>query len=1036
MPPENEHGQNENEEVTPVVEGRDQTPVVEQTTDQNVDGQLNETRDTTETDPVADQLNENTGGGGGNPPTNTTNTTDTTSTNPTTENTDGLLGPAEETTPENPEPGTLTALEGDTFEAISLRLAGDATILLDALRELNPGMGGAIAAGTPVCIPAQSQIDEVKRGLELQQNPPPTDEVPIPESNVENVAEVTAEIEQVVEEVPPEVEVVDEVPPVVEVPPTEEVITPAPPVTVNPAAPTTTDLPYPVTTPTGLHNDSVTDPIPPVTDTTNAITTQVTQTATENPRSSSAAWDDRSLAFKFLAEPFVGPFFGGYRAEIGGKLSDSWKKLGTADNGWGHARDAMDMIYQCCDAVSKFTGPLATVLGIVSYIRYIPLPPVMAVGNALTAVTAFLKTLNMVLDIVKLVTGALRVVFGGIATACAKTPEARQRYVDDLKKDAVDLVADGFTVGFTAATGGYGDFASGFSTARQAGGNVLSSTWSGVRNSYSSAAGSVSKPFLEALTGSETRRRFFGSTAQFFALGEGQSMLQPLLVEGVVKPVGEYFIPPPPKTPAAPTQQSADPSAGGGLRLPLTTARGVARGGLGGTLRALQSSSRAALTQSIESSTTPITDNPAPPPRTTYAPAQLEGYKAEVEILEAFDKDLESQEKTAKAGATESDTWAQAATKHITEVNAGGTAVIGAKQGTQQDKTTLQQDKAEVERGKQESAKGSGAANSAGNGKPTAPGDASTDVPWYKKPFVWIIRKVNEAKQTAMDAVTNAIMEALKSVLGFDQLDETMGVADEQLNEQQQVLDAEPAQLDEVKSTLDQEVQGTTQAKATALEDKAFNDQLAAKVAQDRAAVQAHRQQMDAEKLAAENEKATYETTYAPAISEMTELAGKQSGGEVAPLRLDLSARIAIIEQMLAAVADAVGTRKNESQALVEALYGETVGNARVMFGASVESLAEASRMAQAVQSKVRGDVDAGGAQRSAFVESVRGRLAALAGAEPGNATLTALNDIEAEIVAFADAMDANEASELDAVHTSFSSAYDSMLNAPSAIAA
>ena len=38
-----------------------------------------------------------------------------------------------------------------------------------------------------------------------------------------------------------------------------------------------------------------------------------------------------------------------------------------------------------------------------------------------------------------------------------------------------------------------------------------------------------------------------------------------------------------------------------------------------------------------------------------------------------------------------------------------------------------------------------------------APGDASTDVPWYKKPFVWIIRKMNAAKASVMGAITNAI---------------------------------------------------------------------------------------------------------------------------------------------------------------------------------------------------------------------------------------------------------------------------------------
>ncbi len=348
-------------------------------------------------------------------------------------------GPETEASPENtpegdPEasagPGTRPVAEGETLASIALELFGDAA-QASLLQELNPDIQDPnnLAGISVINVPNADQIAQFReaKALEAQKdNPPPPVDVP----------QSTQPEEPTDVEVPP----VDEVPVAeggenVEAPPVEETAPEVPPEVVpEPPAPVgigtlpAVDTPaiYPVVDTTRAQDETIIQPVPTVTDNTEVVTAAAAETATKNPPTTSPEPTTGETVLKNLHDGFFGPWsavltpFGlGGRgqaraAELGKNIGDAWNKNGKGDNAAAHIRDVLDLVYTVCDGVTGFTGPLGTILGIASYIRYIPFPATIAIGNWMKVVSEFLNTLTFILDVVKVVTGALKVIFGAI----------------------------------------------------------------------------------------------------------------------------------------------------------------------------------------------------------------------------------------------------------------------------------------------------------------------------------------------------------------------------------------------------------------------------------------------------------------------------------------------------------------------------------------------------------------------------------------------------------------------------------------------
>jgi hypothetical protein len=738
-------------------------------------------------------------------------------------------------------------------------------------------------------------------------------------------------------------------------------------------------------------------------------------------------------------------------AELGGNISKAWNKIGGGDNWAAHTRDVLDLVYTVCDGVTGFTGPLGQILGIASYIRYIPFPATMAIGNWMKVVSEFLNTLTFILDIVKVVTGALKTVFGIIAVHNTRDPKLRQEYRDSLKSDIGNLIADGFSVGFTVATGGHkNSFTDGWSNAAKG---------SGLRGAFQATHAAVRSDTLSNIVGiglhsAVNRAPYFTSALTNIATQEAKNIgtYGTIFNEAVVKP----FIAPgltglmlPDQkndqggtgagagagTTPAPVQQLAVQRSAGAAAAPaaLSTAAPAAIGGRGAAIRALQQASRAALMQAGQNTPTPVTDNPLPPAQVTRSPLQMAPLAEEKSVLKGTEEDLLAQKKVAEAGIAENAAWSKGADEHMEGLKGEKAAVEGVAAKTQEDKAEIAEGKAKTAEGKAQSQKGSSKASEAENGPGGAPGDASTDVPWYKKPFVWIIRKLNQAKSAVMDAITKAIMKALENILNFDNLDEQLAASDTALGEQEAVVNAEPAELSAMSGQLGAEESKTMQAKSEAEQRKAQNEEIKAKAEADYQAVKAQREAVEAEEQATKTDKDAYDATYAPTVEEMKDLAAKQQQGEVAPLRLQMDQRRAILEEMLNALANGLSGHRANATGLVQRLRAEASGNVSGAFGDQPEQKGQALGQIDLVQVTVEGSLTTGIGTREAALAELRGRVAAVAAGEPTTAMLQQINDLEGEIISFADAIDATEAQELDAIHTSFSETYTSLVGARAA---
>ncbi len=239
-------------------------------------------------------------------------------------------------------------------------------------------------------------------------------------------------------------------------------------------------------TPTDANNASVQSPVPSSLPQTQTILA-ASQTAADScpsvsaltanqPAEAQVGWASKAIGFagQTLRSAFVGNF-----ALWDPKVRDGlhkafadWSDV-TKAKGIDRIPPILDHVYNIIGAITGFTGPLGTVLGIVSYARYIPIPPIPAIGSALFVVSKVLQAINFILGIVQAVVALLRPIVTVLLMVTAKDPERRRKYQERLAGDLIDFATSGFSVAMSAGMGG--KFIKGFREARKGGMSVLGS---------------------------------------------------------------------------------------------------------------------------------------------------------------------------------------------------------------------------------------------------------------------------------------------------------------------------------------------------------------------------------------------------------------------------------------------------------------------------------------------------------------------------------------------------------------------------------
>lgn len=243
-------------------------------------------------------------------------------------------------------------------------------------------------------------------------------------------------------------------------------------------------------TPTEANNASVQSPAPPSLQQSETIL-NAAQTAADaspvvspqtasQPAAAQPGWASKAVGFAAgtLRSAFVGNFAlwdPNVRDGLHKAFAD-WSDV-TKAKGIDRLPPILDHVYRIVDSILNFTSPLGTVLGIVSYARYIPIPPIPAIGSALYVVSQVLKAINFVLEIVRAVVALMRPIVSFLFVVLTKDPERRRKYQERLSSDLVDFATSGFSVVMSAGMGG--KFLKGFREARKGGMSVLGSLGKG-----------------------------------------------------------------------------------------------------------------------------------------------------------------------------------------------------------------------------------------------------------------------------------------------------------------------------------------------------------------------------------------------------------------------------------------------------------------------------------------------------------------------------------------------------------------------------
>ena len=723
--------------------------------------------------------------------------------------------------------------------------------------------------------------------------------------------------------------------------------------------------------------------------------------------------------------PLMPGFFGRTNQSIADGMSQGWQD--ASKGGWVGARGKIELLYQALDTVTKYTGPIGSMLGVVSFIRYIPIPPVMAVGNFLKAVSTFLETLTFILDVVKVVLGALKVVVGILAAMFCKDPEVRAEMLNNLLADSLQLAANGIAVGVAAATND--GFKKGWDDAGAQGSNRLlggiGNFNGGLKASWAPVGAAFNQQgrgfIMSAARTQTTKVGEKASEAGISAMRYQAGQLIKTEGEGILTALGTTLG----------TKMIEEPARGdqpGGPWVNYTAADFQADSDTtdhGAAIQGAAAASQASLAALFDASTLPATDNPIPPESVPSAPDQIPQIQLEREVLLETKANLQEQKAAAIGGQEEGKGLELAADEHAEKMAIGQEELAGAKVASAEDAAKAQEDKAEYDKGKAESAKGKGKMGESGSGQPSAPGDASTDVPWYKKPFVWVIRKVNSAKKKVSDSITNAVTESVMKAAGFDDMDSQLEEAGAHNQRQQQVIGEEPAKIDEMAGVATKESADAATVKADAQAQQSHNAQVEAESTSREAEVDAQLAVLDEKEASAQSEEAAFEGTYAPTMEESKALHEKQQAEEIEPMHLPMDEAVAAAQEQVMALRSAMEGHLENLESGSESAEGKIVAEVEAhAAGLSPGSVTKALGEVERIASEISGRATSVDGERQADLSAIEAEIGAFAGQEATTERLTQLGELMGRLTSFGMEFDEERQAEMEDMHVSFEQAY------------
>jgi len=798
------------------------------------------------------------------------------------------------------------------------------------------------------------------------------------------------------------------------------------------------------------------------------------------------------------------------RGQLAKQFTD-WSDVAKA-KGWEKVPPSLDKAHDIVGTIGGFLGPLSMILGIVSYSRYVPIPPIPAIGSALYVISRVIKAFNLIMDIVKLVIAALRPIVDVIMIAVTRDPEKRKRYQERLKDNCMDLAMAGFTVAFKTMTDK--GFRSGRAAARAAGKGRLGALRSGFKGMWAGKTqdlgrgmdmlrsipkgravglfrGTVDDAWNKAMAFrrlaytqvSASRSAIAGVSAgrggsvavaaqrrsvsalRATVTGKGESMMRMASgttgrvtmrsTQAASLRVGSGGI-----TAVAGRSQSVTASAlrssrhmdwsrvsGVGREVMSSQVQGrmirktvsQAAGSLGpqpqaappvapGIEAGSEQAAKATQDTVLEPDTPIFKDVPTPPEKTQTAPGQIEAIKQQREVMKSVGKELENDVVTAKAGQVEAKGAIKAAGEHKAATRNAQDEVVVHQQKLTQEKEGVQKGRQKVAEGKAKQAKGEQGFDKAGNEGDRARGSVPggkvnrDDIPWYKKPFMWVVDKFEGARAKVMDAMTKAVMKAVEGATGLKDTSGKMAEADKQTQEQEAVLSSEPEVLNQVTSTVNKESQAATEGEQKATEKLTENQKAEKAATKAMDEVKDNESKLQAEEDEVKADAVQYDSTYGKSFEAVNKQTAAAAAGDLSPLDIKLNQEVAAIRDSVMKLIQAIKDHQGRVGAAAGQLSSEFKDKARDLPG---DRKAQAESTADKLKTDFEGSAEKSATQRSDEVEELESSATQFEGKTAKADDIQDVSRIHGQVVGLARGFDEDKQGDLEEMHSTFTQQYD-----------
>ncbi len=435
--------------------------------------------------------------------------------------------------------------------------------------------------------------------------------------------------------------------------------------------------------------------------------------------------------------------------------------------------------------------------------------------------------------------------------------------------------------------------------------------------------------------------------------------------------------------------------------------------------------------QSLKNNQTPLLKTePVPPKETPSAPDHLKAIKAQQEVMKTVSKAAEEQVLSAKAGQEEGKALMEVAKEHRKGAEHAQQEAAGHQQRLQKEQQDVRKGRQKVQEGQKQQQKGKegfGKVESEGSrAKGAVPGGRVNrdDIPWYKRAFLWVVDEFEGAKAKVTQAMTGVVMKAVEGAAGFGDVGQKMQDADQQAQQQEQVLAQEPALVQKAQTVAQKEVQAATEGEQKGAQRVADNQKAEAagqqalqETKKQEAALQKEEQQVQAD-------AAKYEGTYGKSFDKLNKHADASQAGDLTPLEIRLNQEVAALQDAVSKLLAAIAQHHGQ----VDASVGQYVSKFRqASTQLEGEERAQAVAQAESLGAQFRGRAAQTRAERAQKAEGIVREAQAYGGKAADVSSIEAVSKLLGEAVSQAQQFDQEKQSELDEMHQAFTQQYQAL---------